>query len=175
MPGLRLAGLGALPRRDQSNRQALTESFVDNRAHDNPGMFAMVLDLFDDTIDFSHGQIRSAHEADQDSFRLVEDPTSIEHGVRQQLVHDFTGTGWAHGFSDGEGTFGMAIANQLTKIAEMDFNQTGVRQEPPDTTDRVGEEIARYFERLENAGVLVNEFENSLIGQANHPIGGAFD
>ena len=92
---------------------------------------ALAVDFFHDAIDFAHGQVFAARQADQYSVGPGECAAFIQQRVRQQFFNNFTGPRRTGSFDKCERAFGMAVANKPAQIVKMNLNQAGTRQQLP--------------------------------------------
>ena len=69
----------------------------------------------------------------------------------------------------------VAVAQERGQVGEMDFDQALVHQQPPDAAHAVGEEVVGDLEGLQHAGVLIDQLEHLLVGQADDAVGRGFE
>ena len=169
------AGSGTgLFRRDDGDGQTGFHRLVHRRAHDDLRAFALAADLFHHAVDFGHRQILAAHQAHQHGVGFRQRAAFVQQRMGEQFFHDFARARRAGGLDEGKGAFGMAVAHQRAQIVEMNLNQAGPREQPPDAAHALDQQAAGDAERVEHAGVFVNQLEGLLARQANHAVGDGF-
>src|SRR5215831_5258877 len=79
-------------------------------------------------------------------------------------------TAGSGGFGGCKDAFGVAAANEFTEVSELNLDESPGCEQSPDATDAFGQEAVREFERVDDAGVLVDELEDLLVRKANDSV-----
>ena len=161
-------------RRNDRHGQTVFHRFVHRRAHDDLRVFAMAADLLHHAVDLGHRQILSAHQAHQHGVGFGQRAAFVQQRMREQFFHDLARARRAGGLDEGKRAFGMAVAHERAQIVEMNLNQAGPREQPPDAAHALDQQAAGDAERVEHAGVFVNQLERLLARQADHAVGDGF-
>ena len=126
-------------------------------------------------IHVRHGQIRSAHQADEHGVRFLERFATVQQRVREQFFHRVARAGGASGLDGRKTTFAMTVAQQRAQFLEMDFDQARMHEQPPNAARALDQELRRGAKRVHQARVLINELEHLLVRQTDDTIGGGLE
>ena len=159
---------------DERHGEAVFHFRVHRRAHDDLRALAMASDLFHHAADLGHGQILSAHQAHEHGVGFGQGAAFIQQRMGEEFFDRFARAGGAAGLDKGKRALGMAVAHQRAQVVKMDLDQPGPREQLPDAAHAFDEQAAGDAEGVQDAGVLVNQFEGLLVRQANHAVGDGF-
>ena len=107
-------------------------------------------------MDLGHGQIGARHDADEHRLGFVQDRPAFQQGTGQQFPDDFPRAMLAAGVRAGERAFRALSAHDRAEVGKIHVDDSRARQQPPDAAQPLGEQVVRDFERLKEAGVVVD-------------------
>ncbi len=121
---------------DEGDGEAAFHFRVHRRAHDDLGALAIASDLFHHAIDVGHGQILSAHEAHEDGVGVGKGAAFIQQRMGEEFFNGFARAGGAAGLDKRKRALGVAVAHEGAKVVEMNLDEAGAREQPPDAAQR---------------------------------------
>ena len=84
----------------------------------------MPIDLFHQAVDFSHAQVFSADDADQNGIGVAEHLSGFEQRMREKLFERLLRAVVARGLHTGERAFRVTPSSHGAEIVEIDVDQS---------------------------------------------------
>ena len=97
---------------------------------------------------------------------------AIEQRMRQKLLHDLTSASFPTRARCCQRSLGMLSLRNGAKISKINMDQTRSGEEAVDRANRLGNEIIRDSECIDEACIFIDQSEDLLVCQTNHRIGG---
>src|SRR5712692_8674834 len=79
------------------------------------------------------------------------------------------------GLGGGQGAFAKPAPGHGAEVREIDVDQARSREEPPDAAHALPDQFVNQVKGLDQTGLLIDELEHLLVGEADDPIGHSFE